>query len=128
MGRSTCGLTVRFSPPLTPDSAMKRSLFLFLNLTGILAAAEPHAKNVILFLGDAGGASTLHAASIYGHNRPQALFIQQMPHLALADTAALNRWVTDSAAGMTAIVTGHKTNNAMLSVVPGATEDELVPV
>lgn len=107
---------------------MKRSLFLCLALTGTLNAAEPRAKNVILFLGDAGGASTLHAASIYGHNRPQALFIQQMPHLALADTAASNRWVTDSAAGMTAIVTGHKTNNAMLSVVPGATADELVPV
>lgn len=107
---------------------MNRSLLLFLSLGAILNAAEPRAKNVILFLGDAGGASTLNAASAYGHNRPQALFIQQMPHLALSDTSALNRWVTDSAAGMTAIVTGHKTNNGMLSAVPGATAEELVPV
>src|SRR6478735_7691079 len=107
---------------------MKRSLLLFLALTAVLSGGEPRAKNVILFLGDAGGPSTLHAASAYGHNRPQALFIQQMPYLALSDTSALNRWVTDSAAGMTAIVTGRKTNNAMLSVVPGATEEELVPV
>lgn len=82
-------------------------------------AAETRAKNVILFLGDAGGIPTLNAAGIYAHDRPQSLFIQSMPHLALSDTSSLDRWVTDSAAGMTAIVTGHKTNNSMLSLLPG---------
>jgi len=108
---------------------MKRPLLLLLACAATFAsAAEPRAKNVILFLGDAGGASTLNAASVYGHNRPQALFIQQMPHLALSDTSALDKWVTDSAAGMTAIVTGRKTNNAMLSVLPGADANELRPL
>lgn len=73
------------------------------------------ARNVILFLGDAGGIPTLNAASIYGHGDGKALFIQQMPHLALSDTAAADRWVTDSAAGMTAIVTGQKTKNGVIS-------------
>ncbi len=85
-----------------------------------LAAAGPafaveRAHNVILFLGDAGGIPTLHAASVYGHNDAQALFIQHMPHLALMDTSAADRWVTDSAAGMTALVTGAKTKNSVLS-------------
>ena len=73
------------------------------------------AKNVILFIGDAGGIPTLHAASIHGHRQPQALFIQQMPHLALMDTSTVDHWVSDSAAGMTAIVTGHKTDNGVVS-------------
>jgi len=80
-------------------------------------AAPPveRARNVILFVGDAGGLPTLNAASLYGYDRPQALFIQKMPYIALMDTSAANGWVTDSAAGMTAIVTGRKTNNGVLS-------------
>src|SRR5262245_45768813 len=82
-------------------------------------AAEPKAKNVILFLGDAGGIPTLNAAGIYAHNRPQSLFLHSMKNLALSDTSSLDRWVTDSAAGMTAIVAGAKTNNGWLSLLPG---------
>jgi alkaline phosphatase len=82
--------------------------------------ADDNARNVILFLGDAGGLPTLSAASLYAHNEPQKLFIQSMPHVALSETSALDQWVTDSAAGMTAIVTGEKTNNGMLSLVPAA--------
>ncbi|WP_420144297.1 alkaline phosphatase [Sphingobium sp.] len=77
------------------------------------------ARNIILFLGDAGGVSTINAAGILAHDKPQSLFIQSMPHVALSDTSARDKWVTDSAAGMTAIVTGYKTNNAMVSMVPG---------
>lgn len=73
------------------------------------------ARNVILFIGDAGGIPTLNAASIHGHRSPQALYIHQMPQFALMDTSAVDRWVTDSAAGMTAIVTGEKTKNGVIS-------------
>lgn len=85
---------------------------------GSLAAAE-RAKNVILFLGDAGGISTLNAAGIYAHDKPQSLFIQSLPHVALSDTSSSDAWVTDSAAGMTAIITGRKTTNGTLSETPG---------
>lgn len=74
-----------------------------------------HARNVILFIGDAGGIPTLNAASIHGHQQPHALFVQQMPNVALMDTSAADGWVTDSAAGMSAIVTGVKTNNGVIS-------------
>ncbi|WP_256731231.1 alkaline phosphatase [Sphingomonas sp. dw_22] len=98
----------------------------------LLCASTPvearPARNVILFLGDAGGLPTLSAAGIYAHNRPQSLFIQSMPHIGLSDTSALNHWVTDSAAGMTAIVTGHKTNSGMNSVVPSVGGTGVTPV
>ncbi|MBB4154534.1 alkaline phosphatase [Sphingomonas jinjuensis] len=85
-------------------------------------AAKPAARprNIILFLGDAGGIPTLNAGGLMAHDRPQALFIQSMPHIGLSDTSARNRWVTDSAAGMTAIMSGHKTDNGMVGMVPAA--------
>jgi alkaline phosphatase len=81
-------------------------------------AGQGRAKNVILFIGDAGGLSTLNAASIHGYSAPQKLFVQRMPHIGLSDTSASNAWVTDSAAAMSAIVTGLKTTNGTLSQTP----------
>lgn len=94
---------------------MKRRFALFLLFGLPLPAAEPHAQNVILFLGDAGGIPTLNAASLHGYNHPHKLFVQSMPSMALMETSSASRWVTDSAAGMTAIVTGHKTHNGVIS-------------
>jgi len=87
--------------------------FIFLVLTA--QASYARARNVILFLGDAGGIPTLNIASINAYNDPQKLFIQHMPHIGLMDTTAADEWVTDSAAGMSAIVTGQKTNNGVIS-------------
>ncbi|HXH17012.1 MAG TPA: alkaline phosphatase [Sphingomonas sp.] len=93
------------------------------------AQAQPaKPRNVIVFLGDAGGLPTLSAAGILAHDNPQSLFIQSMPHVGLSDTSSLNQWVTDSGAGMTAIMTGRKTNNAMVSVVPAGSGGEVAPV
>ncbi len=78
-------------------------------------AANRHAKNVILFLGDAAGIPTVHGASIYGYGEPRKLVIQNMPYLALVETSSASEWVTDSAAGMTAIVTGRKTHNGVVA-------------
>ncbi len=87
------------------------------------AKKPKRAKNVILLLADAGGVATVHAASIAGHGAPLKLFIQSWPHLALMDTSTANSWVSDSAAGMTALVTGQKTRNGVISqgadAVPG---------
>jgi len=88
--------------------------------------SKPHAKNVIVLLQDAGGIGVLNGASIYGYNAPLKLFIQSWPQVGLSETSPASKWVTDSAAGMTAIVTGHKTNNGVLSesaeAVPGKSE------
>src|SRR4051812_42019657 len=96
---------------------MRRVLAIFLvSLTPSFAADR--AKNVIIFLADAGGLPTLNAASLHGYDAPQKLYVQSWPHIALSDTSAANGWVTDSAAGMTAIVTGVKTNNNYVSNSP----------
>jgi alkaline phosphatase len=77
--------------------------------------APPRARNVILFLGDAGGLPTVHGASVNATGGPHGLFLHTLPHMALSETSSASQWVTDSAAGMTAIVTGHKTHNGVLS-------------
>jgi alkaline phosphatase len=84
------------------------------------APVPARARHVILFLADAGGIPTIHAASLLGTGSPRGLFVQRMPHIALVDTSAADAWVTDSAAGMTAIVTGRKTNNGVVSQGPDA--------
>ncbi|HEV3486049.1 MAG TPA: alkaline phosphatase, partial [Vicinamibacterales bacterium] len=43
------------------------------------------------------------------------LYIQRMPHVGLSDTTSASHYVTDSAAGMTAIVTGERTHNGVVS-------------
>ena len=85
-----------------------------------LPLGAQQAKNVVLFLGDAGGVATLNAASILGYGEPQQLYIQSMPNIGLSDTSTASQWVSDSAAGMTAIVTGEKTHNGVISQGPDA--------
>jgi alkaline phosphatase len=87
------------------------------------APAYSQAKNVILFIGDGAGISSLNAASIYGYGQPQALYIQKMPHLALADTSTAKEWVTDGAACASAWATGHKGRNGVMSMSPDAERD-----
>lgn len=98
-------------------------------LTGTAGFAQSQeARNVIIFLGDAGGLPTLNAAGILANDKPQSLYIQSMPYVALSDTSSENRWVTDSGAGMTAIMTGHKTNNSMVSAIPSGPNGAVTPV
>ena len=94
---------------------MKKALLVLLLMPALLSAQGGRAKNVVLFLADAGGISTQTAASLHAHGATGKLFVQQMPHIALSDTTTASQIVTDSAAGMTAIVTGVKTHNGVIS-------------
>lgn len=76
------------------------------------------AKNVILFLADAGGVPVLHGASLLGYGEPRRLGVQQWPYLGLSETSPVNAFVSDSANGMSAIVTGVKTYNGVISQGP----------
>ena len=87
----------------------------------MVAQEQPkRAKNVILLLADAAGVPTISAASLYGYQAPQKLYIQSWSHVGMSDTTTASQWVTDSAAGMTAIVTGRKTHNGVISQGPDA--------
>jgi alkaline phosphatase len=84
------------------------------------------ARNVILFVGDGMGATTITAARIldgqqkksaYG-GEENALSFEKFPYLAHSKTYQANQQVPDSAPTMTAIVTGSKANDGMLSIDP----------
>jgi alkaline phosphatase len=91
-------------------------LLFVLSACGAATAADARkAKNVVLFLGDGTGLPTVHAASILRQGKPHAFFIHTLPNLGLSETSSASDWVTDSAAGMTAIVTGQKTHNGVIS-------------
>jgi alkaline phosphatase len=91
------------------------TLFAIAALPVAAQTAPKRAKNVILFLADAGGIPTLSAASLYGYQAPLRLHVQSWPHVGLSDTTPVGGFVTDSANGMTAIMTGEKTRNGVIS-------------
>lgn len=88
--------------------------------TGPSAQTPGKAKNIILFLADAGGVPVIHAASLLGYGEPLKLRIQQWPHLGLSETSPVDEFVSDSANGMSAIMTGIKTRNGVISQGPDA--------
>jgi len=83
---------------------------------------EPAARNVILFVGDGMGISTVTAARILeGQRRGQTgeenrLAFEELPHLALSKTYSVDSQVPDSASTMTAMVSGVKTISGVLGV------------
>lgn len=78
------------------------------------------ARNVILFLADAGGVAVLNGASLMAYGEPLKLRVQQWPHLGLSETSPVDEFVSDSANGMSSIVTGVKTRNGVISQAPDA--------
>jgi alkaline phosphatase len=81
-----------------------------------VSAEQPRkARNIVLFLADAAGVSALNAASLLGYGEPLKLRIQQWPHLGLSETSPVDSFVSDSANGMSSIVTGVKTRNGVIS-------------
>lgn len=80
------------------------------------------AKNVILFVGDGMGISTVTAARIFEGQQKgidgegNQLAFEKLPYLALSKTYSANQQVPDSAPTMTAMVTGVKTNGRLISV------------
>jgi alkaline phosphatase len=90
------------------------------------APAEPKAKNVILFIGDGMGISTITAARIYdGQKRGEtgeenSLSFEKFPNLALVKTYNTNAQVPDSAGTATAMHSGTKTRIGVLGIGPEA--------
>ncbi|WP_298158210.1 alkaline phosphatase [Brevundimonas sp.] len=114
---------------VTVSAALALSIFPAMAVAGQVVAttsghtpvpAPPRARNVILFLADAGGVPVLSAASLMAYGEPLRLHVQQWPHLGLSETSPVDDFVSDSANGMSAIVTGIKTRNGVISQGPDA--------
>ena len=88
--------------------------------SGSFSIGEHFPKNVIICIGDGMGFEAVKAASIYASGETGTLSFEQFPHHAEVATQAANTPMTDSAAAATAMATGHKVNNGVISMaIPG---------
>jgi len=94
----------------------KTSLHLFVSFVLLMALrADGTPKNIILFIGDGMGVSQLTAAKYVKGE----LAMERLPVGGLATTHCTDRFVTDSAAGGTALATGQKTTYHTVAQTPG---------
>ena len=88
------------------------------------------ATNVILFVGDGMGISTVTASRILegqlqgGKGEDHQLSFETLPYLALSKTYSANQQVSDSAPTMTAMLTGVKTSDGILSLDQSAVHND----
>ncbi|MGE5648552.1 MAG: alkaline phosphatase [Bacillota bacterium] len=80
------------------------------------AFAAGEAKNVIFFLGDGMGPTTITAARIYKVKEEGALNFEKLERTARIKTFSNDAQTTDSAPSMSAYMTGVKMNNEVLSM------------
>jgi hypothetical protein len=79
-------------------------------------AAQAPQKNVIFFLGDGMGITTMTAARIYKVGEDGDLTMDKLPETAFVHTYSNDAQVTDSAPSMSAYMTGVKMNNEVISM------------
>jgi alkaline phosphatase len=82
------------------------------------AMAAGEAKNVIFFLGDGMGPSTITAARIFKYGESGSLNMDQLLRTARIKTYSNDAQTTDSAPSMAAYMTGVKMNNEVISMSP----------
>jgi alkaline phosphatase len=96
--------------------------FLF-TLSGFSSAwAQP--KNIIILIGDGMGFEHVKAAGMYANGSEGTLLFESFPYQSQVMTYSADSSITDSAAAGTAIATGTKVNNEVVSVaIPGNGSD-----
>jgi len=75
-------------------------------------------KNVIFFIGDGMGISQVTASRIYLRGASGRFELEKMPVSGLVTTHSVDKLITDSAAGATAMATGYKTRNGVVGMSP----------
>jgi alkaline phosphatase len=111
---------------LTHRARCSLALLLLAGCQHAAPVADAPARNVILFIGDGMGMTTITAARIFdGQSRGQTgeeneLAFERFPNVALVKTYNTNQQVADSAGTATAMVTGVKTRAGVINVAPSA--------
>ena len=85
-------------------------------LSGCIVPDSKLPKNVIFFLGDGMGMTTMTAARIYSVGESGQLTMDTLPETAFVKTYSNDAQVTDSAPSMAAYMTGYKMNNEVISM------------
>ena len=96
----------------------KTSLFSVAMLALVLATSccnEPKVKNVIYLIGDGMGFGAVTSLLL---SEDEVTGFEQAPVIGLSETCSANNYVTDSAAGGTALATGTRTNNGFVGADP----------
>lgn len=92
------------------------------NANAVDAAATETPKYVFYFIGDGLGTAQRTSAEYFlqetSGNKSAKLLMNTFPVAGINTTHAADTLVTDSAAAGTALATGHKTNNGMISILP----------
>jgi alkaline phosphatase len=99
----------------------ERRLLLMMLVLIVLASAcmaDGTPRNIILLIGDGMGIGHITAARCEGPGPNGRLAMDTMPITGLVLTHPANALVTDSAAAGTALATGVKTNNGIISMAP----------
>jgi alkaline phosphatase len=99
------------------------TLTLLAVFTGLAAGAPP--KNVIILIGDGMGFEHVRAAGMYKNGEAGTLVMESLPHQGQVTTYSASPSVTDSAAAATAMATGFKVNNGVVSVADPGDGSEL---
>jgi alkaline phosphatase len=77
-------------------------------------------RNVILFIGDGMGLEQVRAAGMYQNGSAGTLVMESFPYSSTMTTYSADSAITDSAASATAMATGYKVANGVLSIAwPG---------
>lgn len=83
-------------------------------------------RNVILFIGDGMGFEQVKAAGMYANGAAGTLCFESFPYSGQVTTYSADKPITDSAAAGTAIATGVKVNNGVISIATPGDSRELV--
>ncbi|UGQ45675.1 alkaline phosphatase [Massilia endophytica] len=92
-----------------------------------ISSVQEGPRNIILFVGGGMGFNTLTATRIYAVGESGDLAIDTLPESAFVKTWSNDMQVTDEAAAMSAMLTGHKTNNGALAMSDCASGGKPVP-
>lgn len=84
--------------------------------TATPAPVQSSPRNVLFFLGDGMGLTTLTASRIYAVGEDGQLTLDSLPEMAYIKTFSNDSQVTDSAPSMSAYMTGVKMNNDVISM------------
>lgn len=90
--------------------------FVGMTLFSSMANAAGEAKNVIFFLGDGMGPTTVTASRIYKYGEAGSLNMEKLKRTARVITFSNDAQTTDSAPSMAAYMTGVKMNNEVISM------------
>jgi alkaline phosphatase len=89
-------------------------------LIGFVQLALSQPENIIFFIGDGMGFEEVKAAGMYTNGVDGSLSFEAFPYQAEVTTSSANSSITDSAAAATAMATGFKVNNGVISMAyPG---------